>query len=423
MGMCLVRRAKMARFSGHETERMRGGLRLAMTIWAAGLALGAAPLAAQNAPDSASSTPATDAIGPKELQNFSLSGTVTKPADRPGQAAAASSNRRAAASQAEATSAPEPRHSETPRQSPPVTRSASSTPVQSAVPAPQRTAALAAASLDSPAASPPPTAAAVPASAGFAPATETTDGTLAPERSLPMWPWLLAALALGAAGAFLFWRNRSRVAFAGGPQVDLFTAPEPAPSPRPVPPPKAPEPAPPRATPPAPQGIVSTRLRPWVEVAMHPLRCIVDEAQVAFEFELELFNSGNAPARAVLVEASVFNAGPTQEQDIGAFFARPVGEGERIDSIPPLQRMSIRTQVVAPRDNLQALDIGGRLVFVPLIAFNTLYRWSGGEGQTSVSYLLGRDTKGEKMAPFRLDLGPRVFRSVGARPLPSGIRN
>jgi hypothetical protein len=156
---------------------------------------------------------------------------------------------------------------------------------------------------------------------------------------------------------------------------------------------------------------------------MLPVRCIVEEAQVAFEFELDLFNSGNAPARAVLVEASVFNAGPTQDQDIGAFFARPVGEGERIVAIPPLQRVSLRTQVVAPRENLQVLDVEGRHVFVPLIAFNALYRWGNSEGQTSVSYLLGRDTKGEKLAPFRLDLGPRVFRGVGARQLPTGVRS
>lgn len=155
---------------------------------------------------------------------------------------------------------------------------------------------------------------------------------------------------------------------------------------------------------------------------MHPLRCIVEEAEVRFEFELDLFNSGNAPARAVLVEASVFNAGPDQEQDIGAFFARPASEADRIDSIPPLQRMTLRTEVIAPRQNVQVLEIAGRQVFVPLIAFNALYRRSGGDGQTSVAYLLGRDTKGERMAPFRLDLGPRVFRGVGARLLPIGVR-
>ena len=99
-----------------------------------------------------------------------------------------------------------------------------------------------------------------------------------------------------------------------------------------------------------------------------------------------------------------------------------MGEGERIVAIPPLKRVSIRTQVIAARDQIQAYELAGRQVFVPVVAFNTLYSWSGGEGQTSVCYLLGRDTKGEKMAPFRLDLGPRIFRGVAARLLPAGVR-
>jgi hypothetical protein len=36
--------------------------------------------------------------------------------------------------------------------------------------------------------------------------------------------------------------------------------------------------------------------------------------------------------------------------------------------------------------------------------------------------MLGRDTMGEKLAPFRLELGPRIVRSVGARPLPIAVR-
>ena len=84
--------------------------------------------------------------------------------------------------------------------------------------------------------------------------------------------------------------------------------------------------------------------------------------------------------------------------------------------------MTLRSQFVAPRESVRVLEIAERQVFVPLIAFNALYRWSGGEGQTSASYLLGRDTKSAKMAPFRLDLGPRIFRGIGARLLPAGVR-
>lgn len=238
---------------------------------------------------------------------------------------------------------------------------------------------------------------------------------LAAEQLLPLWPWLLAALALGAGAALLLWRNRSRHAYAGGAPFDAFVAPEPAPAPQPAP-------VPPQAAREPPSGVVSTRLRPWVELTFRPLRCIVEDASVTIEFEVDVYNSGSIPARAVLVEASLFNAGPAQDQAIGAFFANPAGHGDRISAIPPLKHVSVRTKVVAPRDTVQLFEVGGRQVCIPLIAFNSLYRWGSSEGQTSVSYLLGRDTKGEKMAPFRMDLGPRVFRGVAARLLPLGIK-
>jgi hypothetical protein len=235
-------------------------------------------------------------------------------------------------------------------------------------------------------------------------------------------------MALVAGMIALLLRNRHRHAFAGAPDYAEFAAPDPELAPaRPA---RAPEVAQRKSSAPVPVsssprptgGIVASRLRPWIEIGFQPLRCIVEDHQVTVDFELELFNSGDAPARAVLAEASIFNAGPAQDQEIDAFMARPVGAGERLDSLAPLQRMNLKTQVVAPRSSVQIFEIGGRHVFVPLIAFNALYRWSGGDGQTSASYLLGRDTKGDKLAPFRLDLGPRVFRGLAARPLPLGAR-
>ena len=419
---------------------MRADKRLATTAWTAGLLLGAAPLAAQEAPSASSNTPAADAVGPRELQNFSLSGTVVRPADQPPvqhKAAPAALKTRTAAEprtatrsieEASETPAPTARQSSSAEENRPAARVASAEPkaaaegapasprqttigssVTTALPPIESTNGRGSASVPAPA-----------AAAGFAPQSDSA-GTLAPEHGFSLLPWLLAAAALGAGAVFLFWRGRAREAFAGGPQLDSFIAPEPAPpqrAPRPDPVP-APQP---RAALPLSNGIVSTRLRPWIDVTLHPVRCIVEEAQVTFDFELELFNSGSAPARAVLVEATVFNASPAQDQEIGAFFAKPVGEGDRIAEIPPLKRLTLRSQVVAPRDSVQVFQVAGRQVFVPLIAFNALYRWGASEGQSSVSYLLGRDTKGEKMAPFRLDLGPRVFRGLGARPLPVGVR-
>ena len=171
-----------------------------------------------------------------------------------------------------------------------------------------------------------------------------------------------------------------------------------------------------------PSGIVSTRLRPWLEIGFSPGRCVVEENGATIQFDVEVYNSGTAPARDVLVEASMFNAGPEQDAEIGAFFAHPVAKGERIPAIPPLARIAMKSAVSLTREQMRQYEVGGRRLFVPLIGFNALYRWSGGDGQTSASYLVGRDTKAEKMAPLRLDLGPRTFRGLGARQHNVGVR-
>jgi hypothetical protein len=410
------------------------------------LALAPASALAQDVPAATANTPATDSIGPKALQNFSLNGKVTHAAEQPVAVPPASQK---PAPNGQATVHP-------PAVEPSSLADATSTQSNTAAPAPSQTrteTALAsqpqqqARRTPEPQAPPPsspstdaplpglsasitPSSAAPVAQPGtFAPAP-ATPGTLAPEHGFSFLPWLLALLALAIGGGFLFWRNRGRPAFASarGPQIDAFTAPAPAPPSPPVRAPQpasAPRPAPaPQPQPPsgAPSGLVSTRLRPWIDIGFHPLRCVLENEQVTVEFEMELFNSGSAPARAVLVEASLFNAGPTQDQEIGGFFTNPVGEGERIVAIQPLKRIAINTKVVVPRTQVRAYELGGREAFVPLLAFNALYSWGGGDAQTSAAYLLGRGTEGEKMAPFRLDLGPRIFRGLGARLLPVGVR-
>jgi hypothetical protein len=321
---------------------MKAGLRFGLAYLAAALALAPTAALAQQAPATTtearpSDIPATDAVGPRDLQNFNLSGRVTRQADRP------------------VAVEPVARQDRTGTASPTATPSAaasSTTPAPTRATTNERPRPAEVASTDNPAPerSPEPTGRSEPGLSVTAPlpqlggppasATDTiapsprfataaaAPTNLAPEHSFGMLPWLLAAIALGGGAIFLFWRSRSREAFAGGPRADAFEAPEPAPraQPRPAPAPRAPAPAP-TPTPSIP-GTVSTRLRPWIEIGFQPLRCIVDDSQVVIEFEAELLNSGSAAARAVLAEASLFNAGPTQDQDLGAFFANPVGAGE-----------------------------------------------------------------------------------------------
>jgi hypothetical protein len=387
---------------------MRASLRV-MTILAAAWWLAPAVALAQAAPEpAATNSPAPETVGPSELQNFNLRGNVTRPADQPPPTTTAPPRR------AE-TQAPQP----VPRRTTPTRQAARSAPPAPLAPAPTRPAATPApvtVALPPPDSTPAPAAPAPPITTEPAP---TPAADLAPERKFPLWPWLAAALALAAGTAFLLWRRRPREALAAGPQFDLLVAPAPLPQPDPIP-------APPRPTPPprkpAASGIVASRLRPALEIGFHPLRCLVEDEQVIIEFELELFNSGAAPARAVLAEASLLNASATQEQDLTAFFANPHGVGERLELIPPMKRVGFKSQVVAPRAAVQEHELAGRKAFVPVIAFNALYQWSGGSAQSSAAYLVGRDTQSDKLGPLRLDQGAREYKGLGALPLPTALR-
>jgi hypothetical protein len=242
--------------------------------------------------------------------------------------------------------------------------------------------------------------------------------------SFPLWPWIAALLAAIGAGAWYFRRQRSGYAFAGAggdaSAFDLSPAPAPpraAPIPKPQPAPRAPvphaAPAPKPAT--APVGIVSTRLRPWLEIEFSPEAAIVDDEKGAIQFEVTLFNSGSAPAREVHVEGALFNASPDQDQVLGQFFAQPGGQGGDRITVPPLQRMSFRSVVSLPREQLRLFEVEGRTLFVPLVGFNAVYSFSNGQGQTSTSFIVGRNSNGEKMAPFRIAQGAKTFRGLGAR--------
>ena len=78
-------------------------------------------------------------------------------------------------------------------------------------------------------------------------------------------------------------------------------------------------------------GIVSARLRPWLDIEFSPLAASFDEKQGVIQFDVTLFNSGSAPARDILLEARLFNAGADQDEVIGKFFENPTVDGERLD--------------------------------------------------------------------------------------------
>ena len=413
---------------------------------AASLALAMAmPAHAQNndAPVDVTAAPAPSAetIGPSQLRDFNLQGRVTRPADRGAATPAQPANTAAA----------------TPR-------SGEAVPAEAAAAAPagsvQRTAPSQSRVPNQPQASAPslptdtqPVTPSLPlqVTTESAPQPGFAGDSLAPSapdsgEALLSWPWLAALIALVAGGAFIAvsrGRRRQRhsdpgrLAFAG---LALDAAPEDHPVPparpradplppraQPAPPAPRPDPVPPRSQPaPKPDDgglIVSTRLKPQLNVEFHPDRVVVTEEEVLLQFEIVIANVGSAPARDVLVEGQLFTAHIGQDQEIAAFFQNPATQGDRMASIAPLGRISLKSVARLPLDQIHRFEASGRKMFVPMVGFNILYRFGSGDGQASASFLVGRgDEQDEKLAPFRIDLGPRIFRGLASRAHSIGLQ-
>ncbi|HEX8364021.1 MAG TPA: LPXTG cell wall anchor domain-containing protein [Allosphingosinicella sp.] len=223
-------------------------------------------------------------------------------------------------------------------------------------------------------------------SAGAAP-EPTGSGT-------PFWYYALGAGLLALAAA-LFLRRRRRPAEPAADPLAAAAAEPPAPRPAPVP-------------------------RPWLELEVKAERAASTDSEAKVEFELILKNTGKSPARNIRVNARMFNAGREQDKEIGAFF-RTKGEGRKthtIGDLPAGQDGMIPGSVTMPREEVRALQVNNQLLFIPVLAVNVVYDWgSGRTGQTSKSYVIGRELgeENDKMGAFRLDLGPRIYRTVGQR--------
>lgn len=394
---------------------MRSSGRVTIWLWSAALALAglaASPLTAQEAPANVvtpAPAPTPGTIGPGELRDFSLPGTVTRRDDPP----PASTTNTTTGAQPEAQS---PDAAPLAVRTRPVVSNAPSRSVTVALPAPDPLA-------QRPTLAPPVDDASV--TLGSQP--ETAQSLTPPPASLPaadssgsFLPWLFAFLLVAGGAAWFVWRQRSAAepAYAGGARVEELVAPRPAPRMAQPAPSPAPAPAPPRS-----DGIVSSRLRPWIEIEFGATRAVVTDDAATVHFDIMLYNSGSAPARDVLVEGRMFNAGPNQDREIGGFMDEPVAKGETIPEIAPLTRVALKSAVALPRAAVHEYEVEGRKLFVPIVGFNALYRFGPNQGQTSASFIVGRGgSDGGKMAPIRLDLGPRVFRGLGARQHSVGVR-
>jgi LPXTG-motif cell wall-anchored protein len=394
---------------------IRRRLRAAALILS-GLAAAGAPALAQNE--------ASNSIGPPQLKDFSLPGQRTTPpaapvpAPRtpvaepaaPPAAAPATSEPPAAARRTEAPPRPAGTVPAAPAPGPATPDPATAEPA-TVEPSPGTEPALPVQALPEP-----------PAEPVTEPAPARAPAAAEPKGSGWLWPAAGGALLLAFAAFFLFRRRRAlaereaerdsaRGELGGVLMAEPQAGPRAEPEVRPVSEPRPePEPSLPPEVPAAP--------RPWIELDIVPERAAATENEVYVRYALTLTNKGDSDARNIRIDPRLFNAGA--EGEMLAFFQGAIHElsGSPHVVIRPGGSLKLNGQVAMPNAELREIELGGRRIFVPMVAINVAYDWAGGgAGRTSRSWLVGREAEvpTEKMGPFRLDLGPRIYRSVGRR--------
>lgn len=245
----------------------------------------------------------------------------------------------------------------------------------------------------------------------------------APASPFPM-AWIGGALALLALAGIWLWRRRGsrqdRTVPAAEPIALAETSAETtAPVETPMSAAAAPTGAP-RVESPPPPVIPTSTDRALIEISFHPESARATLVGAAVGYRLVLRNSGRGTARDVAVAALIANADARQSELLAAFFDGPVDRPtHRVASIAPGESVTLRGELRLSHDAIVPIKVRDRSLLIPVLAFNARYGWGGAEsGQTAAAFIVGQENEPprDKMAPFRLDQGPRQYRGVGSRP-------
>jgi hypothetical protein len=232
-------------------------------------------------------------------------------------------------------------------------------------------------------------------------------------------PWIVGiAVALAAiAAGFLFARRRT-----GTPPRDAAAVPA-APQPGPPPTPVA-RPAPP-SPPPAPEPLATPDPdRPWLDMDLAVTQARFSLLGVTVSYTLILHNRGERPAREVMVRGLLGNGGAQQQALLQGFFSGQDGLPlHSVVAIAPGETQSVSGELRLSPEQIVPVEMGQRSLLIPVAAFDAAYLWgdrdgeAAGTGRTARAFVVGQeqDPPADRLAPLRLDQGPRQYRRPAAR--------
>lgn len=260
----------------------------------------------------------------------------------------------------------------------------------------------------------------------------------------------IVLLLLGGLGAY-FWRRKTAAPslaeeIAGDPEPLPATDPDPAPAPRKPAPKIYSPPNPAISKPPTPvssDGFVTSKIGVIPEPSSTPVRIppvapkqdpkpsTTDHLQIEFtangasstllnavlNYTVTLTNLSDQLLRDIRLSGAMMQANSENARN------GDVQTGDVLHEIENLsvgETISLTGDIRLPLNAIRPIAFKSQALFIPLARFGVAYAdHNDVECQQAASFIVGREyePRRPKMAPFRLDLGPRSFDPVGQRPL------
>ena len=245
--------------------------------------------------------------------------------------------------------------------------------------------------------------AARPEEADLTPTTSATES--GPEHASGNWGlWMVAVLLFALLGGILLWRKR-QIASA-----------------RPIDEPLAPKPT--AGTHPQPGNVTKfaepLAPAPTITIGFQPRSANATLINAVLNFEITLSNPGSEDLSDIRITGAMAQARDHGgNRSVSAEFA-PLGEVQHLRNG---EKKKVITEFRIPLNSIDPIIFQSQALFVPMVQLAVEFTGRGGsEHVQTASFLVGREHQPPRprMAPFRLDQGPRSFAPLGFRALPVG---
>jgi hypothetical protein len=218
------------------------------------------------------------------------------------------------------------------------------------------------------------------------------------------WLWALGGVAaLGALGlAGWSWRRRRTPSAREAPQVErprVGPIPEPAPAAAPPPGPAAPaiRPSSPKPAAPVPEPL---------QIALEPLRLSLTLMNATLAYRLRVANGGMTALTGLTIGADMISAHASlsrEEQLAGPVMA---AAGQSIGRLEPGESRDVEGEFRLPFQQIVPIRQGRAALLLPLARFRVE---AEGAAPLVRTFIVGQPGTSERLQPFRLDLGPRIY--------------